>query len=229
MPKNKDLKRLVRSRMQKTGEAYTTARRHVLGKHRPRTTAPTTRVVDHAALAGMRDDAVLAKTGRTWQQWCELLDAAGAAAKTHTEIARELRERHGVSPWWSQTVTGGYERIRGRRVKNQRPDGFGVGKSRTFALPVAQLRSALAPAARRRWLGGPDGTARRSSNADVVRWRLGDGSFVDVRLVPKTPGKTTVVVEHSRLASAEDVERWRAAWGERLAALARWLAGPDGG
>src|SRR5439155_26121746 len=32
MPKNKDLKRLIRGRMQKTGESYTTARLHILDK-----------------------------------------------------------------------------------------------------------------------------------------------------------------------------------------------------
>jgi len=32
MPKQKDLKRVVRTRMRKTGESYTTARIHVLGK-----------------------------------------------------------------------------------------------------------------------------------------------------------------------------------------------------
>src|SRR5262245_41768608 len=34
MPKNKDVKRLVRARMAKTGEAYTTARMHVLARRR---------------------------------------------------------------------------------------------------------------------------------------------------------------------------------------------------
>ena len=34
MPANKDLKRLVRGRMKKTGEAYTTARSHILDKPR---------------------------------------------------------------------------------------------------------------------------------------------------------------------------------------------------
>src|SRR3954467_11720027 len=42
MPKQKDLKRLVRARMQKTGEAYTAARAQVLRKPRtPRTTEST--------------------------------------------------------------------------------------------------------------------------------------------------------------------------------------------
>ena len=60
MPRNKDLKRLVRARMKKTGEAYTTARTQTIKKHdKPRTS--TTRVArqpDFAALAG-KSDAVM--------------------------------------------------------------------------------------------------------------------------------------------------------------------------
>ena len=40
MPRNKDLKRLVRARMQKTGEAYTAARAQIVAKPRSRITAP---------------------------------------------------------------------------------------------------------------------------------------------------------------------------------------------
>ena len=37
MPRNKDLKRLVRARMKKTGEAYTSARAQILKKPKSRT------------------------------------------------------------------------------------------------------------------------------------------------------------------------------------------------
>ena len=58
MPRQKDLKRLVRSRMQKTGEAYTAARLQLLNK-----------LPDYAEKAGMSDDVVQQKTGRTWAEW----------------------------------------------------------------------------------------------------------------------------------------------------------------
>lgn len=48
MPKNKDLKRLIRARMEKTGESYTAARSHLLSKDLP---LPA----EYAQLAGMRD------------------------------------------------------------------------------------------------------------------------------------------------------------------------------
>ena len=40
-----------------------------------------------------------------------------------------------------------------------------------------------------------------------------------VGVTPKGP-KTTVSIEHERLSGPDDVERWRAFWRERLAALA---------
>src|SRR3989454_8589419 len=62
MPTNKDFKRLVRARMQKTGEAYTAARAHLLQKQQE------SRPVDYARLAGMMSDAALkARTGCTWE------------------------------------------------------------------------------------------------------------------------------------------------------------------
>jgi hypothetical protein len=51
MPKQKDLKRLVRSRMKKTGEAYTAARLQVLKKSE---SAPS----NYADVAGMSDASI---------------------------------------------------------------------------------------------------------------------------------------------------------------------------
>ena len=67
MPRNKDLKRLVRARMSKTGEAYTTARAQLQKKTRPQT-------ANYAELAGMADAKVSEKTGRTWADWVKVLD-----------------------------------------------------------------------------------------------------------------------------------------------------------
>jgi len=94
MPKQKDLKRLVRSRMKKTGEAYTAARLQVLKKSEP---APS----NYADVAGMSDASVSKRTGRTWAQWVGVLDRAWAAEKPHREIA-EYVSSLGTPDWlWS--------------------------------------------------------------------------------------------------------------------------------
>src|SRR4051812_218637 len=98
MPREKDLKRLVRARMKKTGEAYTTARAQIIKKTAPkksagaatsasRTVAPAKKT-DYAAIAGMSDAVVKDKTGCTWKAWVGALDHHGAAEMSHAEIAK---------------------------------------------------------------------------------------------------------------------------------------------
>jgi hypothetical protein len=121
---NKALQRDVRRRMTKTGERYTAARRNV--------TKPPPRVAD----PGMSDASVQRGSGRTWDEWFAILDTWGASRRKHPEIARFLSERHGVPGWWAQTVTVGYERARGMRAPNERPDGFTTSVSKTLPVPA---------------------------------------------------------------------------------------------
>ncbi len=73
MTSQKDLKRLVRSRMQKTGESYTTARLQLLRKRATSSKTAPERAVRPQPLdvskAGMSDEAVRAKTGKTWAEY----------------------------------------------------------------------------------------------------------------------------------------------------------------
>src|SRR5262245_15420491 len=203
MPKNKDLKRLVRARMAKTGESFTTARLHVVAKARPsapreRTKPPAARTTratvlsavaaEYEKLAGMKNATVEAKTGCTWERWVLALDHSGAKTMTHAEIADLVHKRWKVSGWWSQMITVGYERIRGLRDKNQRDGGYAVTKSRTFACTVDDLSAAFAPPARKQWLGGETVEPRKSVPGKVARWKRPDGSKVQVFFTKKGPG-----------------------------------------
>lgn len=224
MPKNKDLKRLVRSRMQKTGESYTTARARLIARRAPTAKDEAAPPADLAALGGMKDETVLGRTGRTWAQWVRALDALGCASMGHGEIAELVHTRFEQSGWWSQMVTVGYERIHGRRTRNQLASGvFAVSKNRTFAVPIEALARAFAPGARAQWLAAAPAKERKTTRK-VARWVEADGSWVDVSLVPKGAAKSTASVQHTRIASRADVEARRAMWAERLEALGAWLA-----
>ena len=216
MPKEKDLKRLVRERMARTGESYTAARAQVVRTSEDRR--------DYAALAGMRDEAVEAKTGRDWRGWVAVLDGEGATSKTHREIAKLLVDEHDVAPWWAQTVTVAYERIRGLRDKGQRRGGgYDVNKSKTVAVPIAKLYAAFGAAKRAVWL--PDATpqvktARREKSMRLA-WE--DGTSVDVYFWEKGPDKSQVQLQHRGLPDKRSADRVRVFWTERLNALARVL------
>ena len=94
MPTNKDFKRLVRGRMQKTGESYTTARAHLLKQKPAAPVAPAP--VDYAKLAGKSDATLKAKNGCTWERWVEALDRARAHTWPHRDIAEYVHEKYKV-------------------------------------------------------------------------------------------------------------------------------------
>ena len=51
------------------------------------------------------DDAVRARTDRVWREWFKILDKFDLTEKGHTQSAKYLREKHGLSDWWAQAVT----------------------------------------------------------------------------------------------------------------------------
>lgn len=226
MPKQKDLKRLIRERMEKTGESYTAARAHLIKKRNPDEG-------EYAEIAGMRDEAVQAKTGKTWKEWVDALDAVNATSKPHREIAQHVAATYDeVSDWWAQQVTVGYERIRGLREAGQRRGGgFDVNKSKTFHVPVADLYDAFAAEDRRpHWLT-PDELGVRTANANKsIRGTWGNGTLVDAYFTDKGDAKSSVSVQHRNLPDKAAAEETRAMWTDHLAALGRYLTsnGEDG-
>lgn len=222
MPQEKDLKRLVRARMTKTGEAYTAARAHVLRKS-PAPKAPTP---DYASLAGMADASVKDKTGRTWEQWVRLLDTHEAERMSHREIAMIVSGTYKVQDWWSQTVTVGYERIKGLRVRGQRRDGtYEASKSRTFNLPVGELFDAWASAAvRKRWLDTAGVKVRSATKPKAMRIAWPDGTVVIVGFLPKGDAKSSVAIAHTKLPDRETANQLKGYWSERFDALRDVLA-----
>ncbi len=220
MPRQKDLKRIVRARMRKTGESYTAARAHVL-RSKPAGKKTSVPVSDYARVAGMSDAAVKAKTGCAWDRWVKSLDHHGAADMRHAEIARLIREKWKVDGWWSQMVAVGYERIKGLRTVGQRRSGtYDASKSKTFAVSAARLYRALTSKPQlERWLPGAV-KVRRATPEKSVRLELADGAVAAFWFTKKGDHKTTLAVQQERLPDEAARERAKRYWGERLAALA---------
>jgi hypothetical protein len=216
MTRQKSFKRLVRTRMQKTGESYTAARASLLGgREEPRAT-------EKPPLA-TSDEAIRGRTGRGWEEWFDLLDAWGAPERSHREIARWVAEQQGVDPlaWNAQAVASSYERARGLRAVGEHPDGFTITASKTVAAPVDRLYDAFVDESlRSRWL--PDGRLRErtSSKPRSARFDWNDGETrVHVTFLAKGEAKSTAALEHVRLADAQEAARMKVYWRERIAAL----------
>jgi hypothetical protein len=231
MTRDKDLKRIIRTRMKAMGESYTTARGHVVSRAAKRASrpaadrTPSKAPVNHATVAGMSDERIQAQTGYAWQEWVRLLDAEGAATMAHREVARIVHDKYGVRDWWSQTVTVGYERLKGRRERGQRMDGaFEVSKSKTFNVPVTSLFDAIADSAiRRRWLDGVNIPIRTATKPKSMRLQWPDGTIVALWFTSKGTAKSNVALAHTKLASRGALEKAKADWTARLDALSRFL------
>ncbi len=201
--------------------------------------------------AAIGDEAVREKTGRGWDDWFAILDAWGAAEKGHAPIARHLAEDHGLSPWWSQTVTVRYERERGLREIGQRGEAFVATGQRTVAAPAEAVYAALTePGQLSRWftreaeadlrVGG------RYRNADGDRgeflvldpphrlrftWENPEhcpGTVVQADIVSKGPSKTTVRLEHAKLPDREGFEEMKEGWSWALDSLKSFLETGEG-
>jgi hypothetical protein len=216
--------------MRQTGEAYTTARAHLLSRQRPQQPAPAAAARPPASpsyeqLARIKDATIQAKTGCAWERWVWVLDQAGAQDWSHRAIAEHVRRRYKTPMWWTQAVTVGYERIRGLRVVGQRRSGdFEAGKSKVLAAPVGRVYRAFRDArTRRRWLGDEKLTIRTAVPNKSMRVTWNDGTSVEWYFVPKGAAKCQVAVQHVKLADRGSVDRMKAYWGERLGALQRLL------
>ena len=215
MTRQKSFKRLVRSRMAKTGESYTAARAMLLAAEEPAS-------ADGPPLP-TSDAVIRERSGRGWEEWFDLLDEWGAARLSHRDIARRVAAELAIHPlaWNAQAITRAYELTRGLREVGERADGFAVTAQKTIAAPVGRLFDAFAdPALRAAWLPEADLRERTATRPRSARFDWAGGATrVHVTFAAKGEGRATVVVEHARLADADEAGRMKAFWRERLSAL----------
>jgi len=219
MTRRRSFKRLVRARMQKTGESYAAARAMLLAGDEARASADVPLVTS--------DEAIRERTGRGWEDWFDQLDDWGAAERPHREIARRVATELGIDPlaWNAQAIAVSYERARGLRTVGERADGFAASASRTVAVPVERLFDSFVDGRRRRrWLSEDRLSERTATRPKSARFDWDGGETrVHVTFAVKDEAKSTIALEHLRLPDGDEAERmksfWRRALGELKSAL----------
>ena len=165
MTRARALKSVIRSRIAKTGERYTTARRHVLAARPPDASRVAPRRPGAHPYAGAdwwppRAASPMppsrASTGHGLDHWFAMLDDFGAVEQGHTAAARHLYATHQVPGWYAQGITVAYERARGVRAVNQRRDGvYEVSATKMVAAGTREVVDRLQRcAATSRWTKG---------------------------------------------------------------------------
>jgi hypothetical protein len=222
MTSQESFKQRVRARMATTGERYTAARQALIDQAEARGTA---RRRSWQSEPETGDDAVVAATGRSWDDWVDLIEADGPLSTPpsmgdHRAIAAWLGEHHGLDGWWAQTVTGGFERITGIRLPYQRPDGtFTAGRSATVRVDHDDLRAVLLDDDGRADLfPGRRAELLSKRSAKAIRLAVGPG-VARIQLQPVDDERVTVSVAHERLPTFDDVDVWRHYWADWLEAI----------
>ena len=219
MTRQKSFKRLVRARMEKTGESYSAARVALLANEEPNAT-------EGPALT-MSDDAIRRRTGRGFEEWFDLLDEWGGTERSHTEAASWLQEEHSSGGWNSQAIVVSSERARGLRAVGEHADGFTVTASKTIDVPIETLYDAFVDEQqRRRWLPDAELRERTATRPKSARFDWGDtATRVVVGFESKANGKSLAALAHEKLPDAAEAERMKAYWRERVTVLKEVLEG----
>ncbi len=180
-----------------------------------------------SATKHLSDVTLKAETGCTWERWVYALDRRGAEHMSHREIAALVSAKYKIDGWWSQTVTVGYERIKGLRARGQRRDGtYETSKSRTFNVPVTRLFDAWAVASvRRRWLNGASVKVRTATAPKSIRLDWTDGGIIAVGFAAKGKSKSSVALAHTKLPDRATADRLKQYWSDRLDELGEVLSG----
>lgn len=169
-------------------------------------------------------EAVKAKTGKSWEEWFVLMDAAGCKEMDHKDIVAILHNNFQVEDWWQQMITVTYEQARGKRLLHQRPDGYQISKSRTIKANVDSVFNAWEDLNKReKWLSDPKITIRKSTQNRTLRITWIDGATsLDVSFYPKGEN-VQVSLNHSKLPDSDKAEEMKTYWALQLEHLANFL------
>ena len=184
-------------------------------------------------VAAANDAAVRRRTGKGWQQWWTVLDAAGAKEMDHPAIIKYLRDKHDLPDWWAQIVTVSYERARKIRRIDKRIHGNSITvTSKPINATVASAyRAWTLRAERARWLGEGGLTIRGATADRSIRASWGSQSKIknnlEVEFTSEPRGQTRVSVMQYRLSTPAEVKKARQHWEVALGRLKEALESPS--
>jgi uncharacterized protein YndB with AHSA1/START domain len=188
------------------------------------------------------DKTCKADTGRTRAEWFAAINKAAATGRS---AVGKFLQGEKVEAWWTTALMVEYEAANGIVEKDGRPKGYSICSTKTVAaLPSRTFKALTSSAELSKWFGpgasidaseggaiadkdGVRGTVKKvkPDKAIVFTWDtpgLAAGSLVEILVQPKGE-KTGLVVNHTRVATAEDADAVRASWAKALDRLKGYL------
>jgi hypothetical protein len=175
------------------------------------------------------DKLVIAETGKTMEEWFQVLDERGAKKMKHADIFDLVAGIEGLVPlgqWNQNLLTTTYEWNRGLKERGQKGKDFEIGVSKTIAAPISELyRSWIDDGIRKDWLP-EEITIRKATEDKSARITWSDGATsLSVDFYPKGEGKSQVVVQHLKIPNSKMASEMKEYWGKKLEKLKSMLEG----
>lgn len=178
------------------------------------------------------DAAIRAQTGQGWDDWIDAIDAGAGRDAAHPQIVEWVMANSEQNGWWSQGIAVSFERMTGRRLAGQMPDGtFTANRSRTLHADRDILRELIAAEQTRDALLGFETEFRSKLASKTYKVLIGrDGEPLGGLLFtfdPAANGRTKLAIMHEKLQMLDEIELWKAHWGDWLDALEEELASSE--
>ncbi|MBF4550413.1 hypothetical protein [Pseudoclavibacter sp. VKM Ac-2888] len=170
------------------------------------------------------DAAIRAQTGQGWDDWIDAIDAGVGRDAAHPRIVEWVMANSAQNGWWSQGIAVSFERMTGRRLAGQMPDGtFTANRSRTLPVDREVLRALIADDAARDALLGFETEFRSKVASKTYKVLIArdaqpfGGLLFTFDAAPN--GRTKLAIAHEKLQVVDEIELWKAHWGAWLDAL----------
>lgn len=170
---------------------------------------------------------VLPETGKTMEQWFEVMDKKGAAEMTQENIfllTGKIKGLSNLSEWNRNLVTTSYTWHKGLRQRGEKEGGFEISVSKTVNVPLNELYSSFSnDAQRKKWLKEKILIRKQTENKSArVTWSDGITSL-SIDFYAKGKDKSQIVVQHMKIADAKKADEMKFFWGEKLAVMKELL------
>ncbi|PPG33432.1 hypothetical protein [Pseudoclavibacter sp. RFBB5] len=170
------------------------------------------------------DAAIRAQTGQGWDDWIDAIDAGVGRDAAHPRIVEWVMANSEQNGWWSQGIAVSFERMTGRRLAGQMPDGtFTANRSRTLPVDREVLRALIADDEDRDALLGFETEFRSKVASKTYKVLIARGGEPIGGLLftfdATADGRTKLAIMHEKLQVLDEIELWKAYWGDWLDAL----------
>lgn len=182
-------------------------------------------------------------TKRGWREWIDILEAKNARTWSHGEIAKFLKTKYRLTPWWQHGVAQGFEIYIGRKGVNRSEKGeWSLTATKSLHVGAAAVWKFLVSAkGQTLWLkplapiavkpkiffeteDGYFGEIRTMKTARSLRFTWKDpewakNSYVTLVIVPRPGEKSLLAFNHGKIPEAATQVRLRERWKLALEAI----------